>query len=106
MIVPSGYGSVPSRKALNAVSLAKTAPKLLSLPASWAEEIHLQSRYPLGISVTKGAAGSPSACARAAAMRAKRPANVATASKKNVKCFIGVPPFGRDFTPIQQVWQD
>jgi hypothetical protein len=46
MIVPSGYGSLPSRKALNTTSLPKTAPKLLSFPASWAEDIHFQSRYP------------------------------------------------------------
>src|SRR5208282_6383210 len=91
MIEPSGYGSLPSRKALNATSLPKTAPKLLRLPASCAEEIHCQLRYPWGISVTKGA-GSPSACPGAGPTRATSPAMVATAIKKNVKCFMTVPP--------------
>src|SRR5580658_7822784 len=93
--MPSGYGSVPFLKASNPTSLARTAPKLLRLPASWAEEIHFQSRYPGGISVTKGAPDPPSACPRAAATRAARPATVAIATRKNVKCFIRVPPFGR-----------
>src|SRR5664279_5478530 len=87
MIVPSGYGSFPSRKALIATSLPKTAPKLLRLPASWAEEIHLQSRYPSGISVTKGA-DCPSAWPRAGAVRVTSADIVATATKKNVKRFI------------------
>src|SRR3954469_9430580 len=61
------------------------APKLWRLPSSWAEEIHLQSRYPRGISVTNGGAGCPSAWPGAGEMRETRPAIVATATKKNVK---------------------
>src|ERR1700685_719685 len=92
MIEPSGNGSFPSRHALNAISLPRTAPKLLSLPASWAEEIHLQSRYPLGISVTEGA-GCPSAWPGSGAMRMTTPAIVATAVKKQLKRLMMVPPF-------------
>src|ERR1700689_3568512 len=53
MIVPSGYGSFPSRKALIATSLPRMARRSLLLPASWATEITLQSRYPEGIVTPK-----------------------------------------------------
>src|SRR5260370_5707421 len=53
MIAPSGNGSVPSRYALIATSLPRMARISLSLPASWATEINLQSRYPGGMLVTK-----------------------------------------------------
>src|SRR5215831_979428 len=46
MMVPSGYGSFPSREALIATSLPRMARRSLSLPSSWATEINLQSRYP------------------------------------------------------------
>src|SRR5262249_43047946 len=53
MMVPSGNGRFPSRKALIATSLPRMAPKLFRLPSSWATEINLQSRYPGGILSTK-----------------------------------------------------
>src|SRR5271154_1378861 len=81
MIVPSGKGSVPFRKALIATSFPNTAPKLLSLPASWAEETHLQSRYPAGFYVTHGAASS-SAFPDAGTIEAATPIIVATETSK------------------------
>src|ERR1700690_3400844 len=92
MIVPPGNGSFPARKAVIATSLPRTAPKLFRLPASWAEEIHCQSRYPLGMSVTQGA-DCPSAWPGTGTMSARRPAVVANAIKKNVKRLMMVPPF-------------
>src|SRR5262245_15335559 len=53
MIVPSGNGSLPSRKALIATSLPRMARKSLRLPSSWATEINRQSRYPGGILTPK-----------------------------------------------------
>jgi hypothetical protein len=53
MIAPSGNGSFPSRYALIATSLPKTAEKLFSCPSSCATEMSVQSRYPGGIFVTK-----------------------------------------------------
>src|SRR5260221_9209831 len=72
MIVPSGNGSFPSRQALIATSLPKTAAKLWRLPSSWATEINLQSRYPGGISATEmeGPAGLPGFAATASAVMA------------------------------------
>src|ERR1700735_5015447 len=67
-IVPSGKGSFPSRYALIAVSLPKTAPRLLRLPSSWAEEIHFQSRYTAGILLTKIGGEFLSACPNAGTM--------------------------------------
>src|SRR5262249_18302507 len=50
MIVPSGNGSFPSRKAFIATSLPNCARNCFKLPpAKWATEIKRQSRYPAGI---------------------------------------------------------
>jgi len=50
MIVPSGNGSVPSRKAFIAMSLPNWARNCFKLfPTKWATEINRQSRYPAGI---------------------------------------------------------
>src|SRR5580698_317134 len=77
MMVPSGKGMVPARKALTATALPRTAPRLLSLPSSWADATHFQSRYPAGFSVTYGAAAS-SAFPDAGDIKATTPVIVAT----------------------------
>src|SRR5580698_10102088 len=90
MIVPSGNGSVPSRYALIATSLPKTAPMLFRLPASWETEINLQSRYPGGIFVTKGGEPESSACRDAGSVNATIPASITTATSSRVIPFIVV----------------
>jgi hypothetical protein len=70
--------------------LPKTAPKLLSLPASWAEETHFQSRYPAGFSLTHGAASS-SAFPDAGAIEAATPIIVATETIRKAILFIVAP---------------
>src|SRR5882724_11302620 len=65
MIVPSGNGSFPSRYALVAISLPKTARKSLRLPSSWATETTGQSRYPGGVLIPKIGATWSSSCAAA-----------------------------------------
>jgi hypothetical protein len=84
-MVPSGKGIVPARKALMATALPKTAPRLLRFPSSWADEIHFQSRYPAGFSVTYGAAAS-SAFPDAGDIRAATPLIVAT--ETNIKAIL------------------
>src|ERR1700683_3578714 len=94
-MVPSGKGIVPARYALIATALPKTAPRLLSLPSSWADAIHFQSRYPAGFSVTYGAAAS-SAFPDAGDIRAATPVIVATEiSKKAI--LLMVAPFKMRF---------
>jgi hypothetical protein len=65
------------------------------LPASWADEIHFQSRYPVGFSVTYGAASS-SAFPDAGAIEAATPTIVATETSKKAIPLI-VAPFKCDF---------
>src|SRR3984957_7803165 len=62
MIAPSGNGSFPSRKALIATSLPRTARKSLRFPSSWATEINFQLRYPGGTLPLKTGDASSSAC--------------------------------------------
>src|ERR1700677_1086916 len=105
MIVPSGYGSFPSRKARIATSLPKTAPILFKLPASWETETNLQSRYPGGIFVTKIGAAESSACKDAGAVNATIAANIPAVTSSNVIRFIGVPPsasLAPQLSPINQ----
>src|SRR5262245_34767568 len=80
MMVPSGYGSFPSREALIATSLLRIARRSLRSPSSWATEITLQSRYPGGIVTPKIGAASPSACPDAGAMEATTPASATPAT--------------------------
>src|ERR1700722_13287571 len=92
MIAPSGNGSFPSRYALIATSLPRTAPILFRLPASWETEINLQSRYPGGIFVTKIGAAESSACKDAGVVNAAIPASIPTATSSKLVGFIVVPP--------------
>src|ERR1700690_4425533 len=78
-----------------ATSLPKTAPKLLSLPASWAEETHFQSRYPAGFSLTHGAASS-SAFPEAGAIEAATPIIAASETRRKAILLI-VAPFECEF---------
>src|ERR1700721_3286941 len=78
-----------------ATSLPKTAPKLLSVPASWAEETHCQSRYPPGFAWAHGAACS-SAFPDAGANQAATPIMAATEIIRKAIVFI-VAPFKCDF---------
>src|SRR5262249_5996170 len=89
MIVPSGNGSFPSRKALIATSLPRMARKSLRLPASWATEINLHSRYPGGLLTPKIGAASPPACPDAGAMEATMAATATTATSNRAIRLIG-----------------
>src|ERR1700723_3660471 len=93
-MVPSGNGIVPARYAFIATSLPKTAPKLLSLPASWADETHFQSRYPAGFSFTHGAPSS--AIPDVGAIEAATQNIAATETSRSAVLFIVV-PFEWDF---------
>jgi hypothetical protein len=88
MMVPSGYGSCPSREALIATSLPRMARKSLRLPSSWATEISLQSRYPAGILTPKiGAAFHRPVQMRGPCRRPPRPAlQLQPARKHSVSC--------------------
>src|ERR1700733_3320723 len=90
MIVPSGYGSFPSRYALIATSLPRIAAKLCSVPSSWATDTNLQSRYPGGILIPKIGTASPPPCPDAGAVNTKIPPPVATAISKKAIHFIAI----------------
>src|SRR5271168_4261871 len=74
-----------------AMSLPRRARRSLRLPASWATEINLQSRYPGGILIPKMGAASSSACPEAGARKKTALAKVATATSEKVILFIVVP---------------
>src|SRR5579863_656807 len=89
MIESSVYGSVPSRKALNATSLPNMAAKLWRLPSSWASEINFHSRNPGGILVTKTGVAS-SARPDTGALKATAPASTVPAiNKKTIRLNAG-----------------
>src|ERR1700728_1676726 len=90
MIVPSGYGSFPSRYALIATSLPRIAAKLCRVPSSCATDTNLQSRYPGGILIPKIGTASPPPCPDAGAVNTKIPPPVATAISKKAVHFIGL----------------
>src|SRR3984885_12394560 len=86
MTAPPGYGSVASRAALIALSLPRMARISLRLPASWATEINLQSRYPGGILIPKMGTASSSARPDKGAVEARTPATDAIAtSQKEIR---------------------
>src|SRR5262249_58849684 len=85
----SGNGSFPSREAVIATSLPRTARKSLRLPASWATEINLHSRYPGGILTPKIGAASPPACPDAGAMEATMAATATTATSNRAIRLLG-----------------
>src|SRR5271166_1918819 len=92
MMVPSGYGSLPSREALIATSLPRIARRSLRLPSSWATEINRQSRYPRGILTPEIGAASPSGCPDTGAMVTATPASAANAtSTKTIRVIVFSP---------------